>query len=191
MKKVLWHRAGMFTMLIDLRKLCEPLSDDIRNSLITFSTRYPYARVCTVGLWGDGFHGTASLHLDTSEHSSASVEKWQKNGPNWYGEDDKGRFCNNCWDFEHCTGEYSFPDYPDLYQVEHDTPVEYVALNGTHAVADEGDDGKNRLVFPFLKAVLASFQPFSGLLKDTPFRAGVQMRDSRCEDFWLVELDGG
>jgi hypothetical protein len=174
-------------MLIDLRKLREPLAADIRNSLLTFSAEHPDTQVSTVGLWGDGFHGTASLHLDTPENSAAFVNEWLKEGPAYYGQDAKGRFCNSCWDFPHCIGEYSFPEYPDLYEA--DPPVDYVTLDGTTARAEagEGNEGKNRIVFPLLKAVLVSFQPFSGLVRASPFRVGVQMRDSRFAEFWVED----
>jgi hypothetical protein len=180
-------------MVIDLRKLREPLAADVRKSLIAFSTQHPNTPISTVGLWGDGFHGTASLHVDTPDHSAAFVKKWLKNGPDWYGEDSQGRFCNNCWDFPHCVGEYSFPGYPDLYLAEVDATVDYIILDGTTERAEkhEGDEGKNRIVFPFLKVVVAEFQPFPELSRVAPFRVGVQMRDSRCEEFWLVEIKRG
>jgi hypothetical protein len=179
-------------MLIDLRKLREPLAADIRKSLATFSSKQPNTSISSVALWGDGFHGTASLHVDTPDHSAAFVKEWVKNGPDWYGEDRQGRFCHNCWDMAHCIGEYSFPGYPDLYQADVEAPVDYITLNGTkeRAEADEGDEGKNRIVFPFLKVVLAKFEPFRELSRVAPFRVGVQMRDSRCEEFWLVEIRG-
>lgn len=117
-------------MLIDLRHSVEPLAASIRESLDCFTAQHPNTPVSTVGLWGDGFHGSASLHLDTPEHSAAFVNKWLKNGSAWYGEDEKGRFCNNCWDFPYCISEYGFRDYPDLYQGEADAPVDYIALDG-------------------------------------------------------------
>jgi hypothetical protein len=180
-------------MQIDLRKLRKPLAADIRKSLAAFCAQHPNTPISTVGLWGDGFHGKASLHLDTPEHSAAFVKEWLKNGAAWYGEDRHGRFCNNCWDFPHCIGEYRFPGYPDLYQVDADAPLDYITLEGPRerAEADEGDEGKNRLVFPFLKVVLAEFEPFGELSRVAPFRAGVQMHDSRCEEFWLVGISEG
>jgi hypothetical protein len=174
------------TILIDLRKLREPLVANIRASLLAFAARHPDTPVCTVGLFGDGFHGTASLHLDAPDNSAAFVQEWAKHGPGWYGEDDQGRYCNSCWDFPHCIGEYTFPGYPDLYEAERDAAVDYVTLDGAkeRAEANQGDEGKNRIVFPFLRTVLASFQPFARLHRVAPFRVGVQMHDSRFAEFW-------
>jgi hypothetical protein len=89
---------------------------------------------------GDGFHGTAPLHLDTPENSAEHVKEWLKDGPDWYGEDHKGRYCDSCWDFEHFIGDYSFPGYPDLYQTDVGAPVDYITLDGTkeRAEADQG-----------------------------------------------------
>ena len=176
-------------MVIDLREMRRPLVDDIRESLATFSGKHPGTLISTVGLCGDGFHGIVSLHADTPEHSTASVRKWAKNGPAWYGEDRQGRFCNNCWDFKHCIGEFTLSGYPDLYSAPEDDPTDYITLEGakTRAEPTDGNEGKNRIVFPFLIATLAEVSPFPMLAKAAPFRVGVQMLDSRCVDFWLVE----
>ncbi len=179
------------TPLIDLRNLWKPLTADIQNSLVTFITQHPHTHVCTVGFQGDGFHGIASMHADTPEHSAAFVAEWHKNGPAWYGEDEKGCFCNNCADFLYCIGEYSLPGYPDLYQIDVNSPVDYITLEGTteRAEPDEGDEGMNRVVFPFLKTVVSSFQPFAQLSRASPFRVGIQMHDSLLKEFWIVEFD--
>jgi hypothetical protein len=186
-----WGRIKVtLTMLIDLRKLREPVTVWVRDSLITFSTEYPNTQVSTVGLWGDGFHGTAALHLDTPENSAEHVKEWLKDGPDWYGEDHKGRYCDSCWDFEHFIGDYSFPGYPDLYQMDVDAPVDYITLDGTkeRAEADQGDQGMHRIVFPFLKAVLLSDLPFARLARTPPFRVCVQMKERLFEEFWTVEI---
>jgi hypothetical protein len=177
-------------MLIDLRKLREPVTVWVRDSLISFSTEYPNTQVSTVGLWGDGFHGTAALHLDTPENSAEHVKEWLKDGPGWYGEDHNGRYCNSCWDFEHFVGDYSFPGYPDLYQTDVDAPVDYITLDGTkeRAEADQGDQGMHRIIFPFLKVVLLSDLPFARLARTPPFRLCVQMKERLFEEFWTAEI---
>src|SRR5262249_52778280 len=148
--------------------------------------------ICTVAVWADGFHGFASVHLDTPAHSAAFVKRVLKNGPAWYGEDREGRFCDSPCDFPHRLAEFHFPGYPDLYRVEGDEPVDYITLEGIRerAEADEGNKGKNRIVFAFLKVVLADLQPFPYLSWAAPFRVGVRMLDSRCEEFWLVSIQG-
>ena len=179
------------TILIDLRKFREPLAAEIQRSLIDFSVQHPNVEVCTVGIAGDGFHGLAALFLDTPEHSAAHVEEYLKHGIGWYGEDENGRFCNSCPDFPYCIGEYCLPDYPDFYQSRGDISIDYITLDGNEerVEIDEGDEGMNRLVFPFLKTIIASFQPFTLLLRAIPFRVGVQMHDSRYEEFWSVEVE--
>ena len=169
------------TILIDLRKMRKALADEIGASLLAFSSQYPRTQICTVGPLGDGFHGRASLYLDTPDHSAASVQRWAKNGPAWYGDDDQGRFCDSPCDFPYCIGEYRFAGYPDLYKTGSDAAVDYVTLEGVkvRVEAAEGDEGNNRIVFPFLRTVLASFEPFDQLARVTPFRIGLRMHDSR------------
>jgi hypothetical protein len=179
-------------MLVDLRNLREPLVADIRNSLEEFLAEYPNTPICTIGLFGDGFHGSASLHLDTPDHSAAFVKEWVENGIGWCGEDSQGHYCNSCWDFPHCIGEFAFSEYPDLYQAEVEFPVDYINLDGTkaHAQEAEGDEGMHRILFPLLKAALRSFEPFGQLYQVAPFRVGVQMRDSDLKEFWLLKVNG-
>jgi len=188
---VAWARIKVtITMLIDLRKLREPLTVWVRDSLITFSSEYPNTQVSTVGLWGDGFHGTAALHLDTPENSAEYVKAWLKEGPGCYGEDHQGRYCDSCWDFEHFIGDYAFPDYPDLYQTDVDAPVDYITLDGTIARAepDQGDQGMHRIILPLLKAVLLSDLPFARLVRTPPFRLCVQMKERLFQEFWTVDI---
>jgi hypothetical protein len=175
-------------MLIDLRKIREPLADDIRKSLAAFSAQHLDTPVCTVGVFGDGFHGAASLYLDTPDHSSAFVKEWRDQGPAWYGRDSEGTFCNSCCDFPHCIGEYEFLGYPDFYEADIDAPIDYITIDGVRerVEAEEGDEGKNRIVFPFLKIVVAEFEPFRQLSRVAPFRVGVQMHDSAYKEFWTV-----
>jgi hypothetical protein len=162
-------------MLIDLRKLYAPLTADIRESLTTFASENAGIRICTVVLWGDGFHGKAWLHLDTPEHSAAWVEEWLKEGPGWVGGDPYGRFCNSCFEFAHHFGVYTFPEYPDFYEADDEEPAEYITLDGAKVVVepDEGDAGKHRAIYPFLKAVLTELLPFPELRRVAPFRVGV------------------
>lgn len=178
-------------MLIDLRKLREPLTEKMRKALVSFSKKHPDEQICTVAIWGDGFHGTAALWLNTPDSSAASVKANIDHGFAWYGEDRQGRFCNSPCDFCYSLGEFDFPRYPDFYRVEDDIPVDFITLEGTKERADpeEGDERKNQIVFPFLKAVVTDLQPFAELSRVAPFRVGVRMHDSWCEEFWLVEIE--
>jgi hypothetical protein len=188
------------TILIDLRKMRKPLANDIGASLLAFSSQHQDTPICTVALFGDGFHGRASLFLDTPDHSAASVQWCVEKGLDWYGEDDQGRFCESPCDFPCLIGEYRFSGYPDLYKTGSDGPargmhpaVDYITLEGVkvRAEAAEGNEGNNRIVFPFLRAVLASFEPFAQLSRAAPFRAGVRMLGSRLLEFWSVEIGKG
>jgi hypothetical protein len=56
--------------------------------------------------------------------------------------------------------------------------------------ADEGDAGKHRVVYPFLKAVLTGFQPFAELTRVAPFRVGVAVGRGWA-DFWVLDVKSG
>lgn len=173
-------------MDIDLRQYWLPLAADIHRSLRGFTQKNPAVQVCTVGIFGDGFHGTASLHLDTPAHSSAFVTQW---GSSAAGTDDVGMFCANCWDFEYCVGQFEFPNYPDLYKHNPKEPLAFVSLEGTRGLVDptEGDEGQHCYVFPFLRRLLGSFEPYTDLRRTLPFRVGVQMRESEFIEFWRMD----
>jgi hypothetical protein len=172
--------------LIDLRMYSDLVTAFVRESLTEFAAQHRHTKVSAIGLFGDGFHGTAALHADTAEHSAAFIET--RTDPGSYGEDEKGKFCNNCWDFAYCLGACTLTGYPDLYDGDATAPVDVITLDGkrVRASADEGDDGLHRVALPFLKSILSSFEPFSGLLRDSLFRAGVQMQDSTIQEFWIV-----
>src|SRR5688500_11943764 len=103
-------------MKIDLRKYWLPLQSDIERSLGAFTQRCPNIEICTVGLYGDGFHGFAGLYIDTQAHSAEFIRQWAGCGS--VLEDTTGRYCSNCPDFAYGLDDFPFPDYPDLY--EHD-----------------------------------------------------------------------
>jgi hypothetical protein len=127
----------------------------------------------------------------TPEHSAAWVEEWLKEGPGWTGEDQYGRYCNSCFEFAHHFGEYTFPGHPDFDKAEEE-PAEYITLDGARVIdeANDGDAGKHRVVYPFLKTVLTGLQPFPELTRVAPFRVGVAVGRGWV-DFWVLDLKSG
>jgi hypothetical protein len=81
-----------------------------------------------VGLFGDGFHGSASLHVDTRAHSSEFVRLWAGRGS--VLQDQAGQFCSNCPDFEFCLGTFRFHHYPDLYELDQQEDLSFISLDG-------------------------------------------------------------
>jgi hypothetical protein len=175
-------------LLIDLRKMREPLVANIKRAIRDFSAHHPDVSICTVGIFGDGFHGVASLAFDTPDHSNAFVDKWIQTGPDWYGRDEVGCYCNSFEDFAYHIDDFTFEGYPDLYE-KGEEPVEFVSLDGSHHCvhAHEGDEGYDQVLFPFLKAILVEFGSFHGLRRATPFRAGVHMHGADLEQFWVAQ----
>jgi hypothetical protein len=181
-------RHQMPPVLIDLRRMRESLAAKIERALRDFSAHHPDVPICTVGIFGDGFHGVASLALDTPDHSAAFVDKWIPSGPDWYGRDECGCYCNNCEDFAYYIDDFTFEGYPDLYE-KGEAPVEFITLDGTHhrVHAHDGDEGYDRVFFPFLKEILVEFGSFQALRRATPFRVGVHMHGADIEQFWVVQ----
>jgi hypothetical protein len=175
-------------LVIDLRPYWLPLVADIERALRAFREQHADVRISTVALYGDGFHGAAHLHLDTASHSAAFVQRWAGQGGSL--QDAAGTFCRNCPDFEFAAGDFSFAGYPDFYEIAETVPLSFVSLDGVRSPPvdpDMGDEGKHEHVFALLKRVLASFGSFAALSRSTPFRAGVQMIDSRYIKFWLLD----
>lgn len=171
---------------IDLRECLRSLPGQILESIGSFIRTHSNTPICTVSLWGDAFHGSASLHLDTAEHSAAHVARFMDDEESWPGTDRVGFFCNNSWDMAHCVGEFEFEGYPNLYET--DPPIEYVTLDGSRRrVEEESNRSLNEVVFPALRELLKSLYPFSQLHQDAPFRAGVKMQDSRLSEYDLLD----
>jgi hypothetical protein len=176
-------------IVVDLRQRRERLLADIRASLATFSDQHPHVEICTVGLWGDGFHGTISLHLDTPTHSQSYVDEWRERGIPAYWADDEGEFCLNCYDFQYHIGEYELLDYPDYYETDSEEPIEYINLDGSRSSVDrdQGNEAFHSILFPFLKEVIALFEPFPQLNRAAPFRVVAQTHESCFEESWILE----
>lgn len=176
-------------MEIDLRRYWLPLIAEVSKGLREFQLAHPDIKASTVGLFGDGLHGSASLHVDTLAHSAEFVRQWASSGS--VLRDEAGQFCSNCPDFEYCLGTFWFKDYPDFYELELED-LSFIGLDGKAALVDRasGDAGKHQHVFPFLKKLIAAVDPFPGLTRSTPFRVGVQMIDNQ-HQFWVVDTAAG
>jgi hypothetical protein len=188
-KRAGWANNEDAPMRIELREHFDWLRGELRRSLLWFRSRWP-DEISTVGLFGDGFHGTGSLHLDTPKQSAKLLQKMRrKYGVTELGRDEAGDYSNACWDFRHCVLEFTFPGYPNLYEAG-DEIVEFAVLDGAITIVrrEEGNEELNGAMFPFLKAVLKSLEPFAELRRIEPFRAGVEMHDSSFREFWRLAI---
>lgn len=167
--------SGEVTVEIDLRSIISPLVRQLRESLATFTGEHPDVEICTVGLYGDGFHGWISIWLDTPQHSAAHVAEWQGRSP--IGVDDLGTFCDNCPDFAFQVTEHEFADFPDFYEIAEDAGVSVRGLDGSvrRLDLDGGDEEMHEAIAaPLLRAVADELMPFSSLRRAQPFRVLLQ-----------------
>jgi len=178
--------------MLDLRELIAPYRTLVRETLKQFELENDciswscYAFDCAPA------HGRLGLNFDTTANSDSIVSQFEKNGPDWYGEDVAGRFNNNCADFAFCR-------YRDLHLYEDwvvpweaDAPFHYVDLEGSAVRIEQdqfGDEGFNSIIFPVLLRVRdleIDWVRANSRKREPTSRFGVQMCDSKFEEFSLL-----
>ncbi len=138
--------------------------------------------------------GWVAINFDTKEASDQIVEKYQHNGPAWYGEDKRGRFNNNCTDFKYCALlTHQIPEWQESYDsIGDDYLLDYIDHKGKKSVLNlevEGDDGINEFVFTLLKEIMIKNK--NEITKNSKnnaivSRIGIQMCDSEFEYFEII-----
>lgn len=172
---------------IDLRSYEDSITEFLSDSVERFASEHAGAKVSAMGIFCSSFPGYFVLAFDTREHSDLHVQEFQQNGPEWFGEDPKGTFCDNPPDFAFQFGEFEFPGFPDLHEV--DPSLSITTLDGSIQnvhLEHDGDEGLNEVIFPFLLAIIERFQGYLSLNREPIFRIGVCMHDSTFEKFWLA-----
>lgn len=172
--------------MIDLETARRPLHELIKKSLSSFAAEQPHVTWSTLALYACPWAGWIMTHLDTEANSDATVAAFEDQGPDWYGEDQWGRFNNNCPDFE-------FFEWREL-QVKHwrteyeeTDPIHVRDLSGRdHHIGTE-NEAINGLVFEFLRAVLLEYVDTvkaDPLMLQSRRRFGVQLLGSAFSEFW-------
>ncbi|TWT77166.1 hypothetical protein [Neorhodopirellula pilleata] len=179
----------MTNATIDLRPIRDLLSVFLKETCRSFTDAHPDVGVSTVALYVFPYSRIAGLCFDHQFHSDASVSEWQHKGPDWYGEDNAGLFCNSPADFAFPDfAEFELSSFPDLYDCDNRLLV--CDLNGDQTAVDRnatGDEGVNKAVFPAFCDLLREFDGWASLRTTAPFRIGVVMHDSTCQTFWQHE----
>lgn len=141
--------------------------------------------------------GWVGLNLDTHEHSDADVKQWEKNGPDWYHEDQWGRCCSNCADFafDHVV-EADFSHWSDWYEaLEVDEDPTIVDVSGRDRLISFSTNGDHAFGVPVFEMLLQAMQEERRTLFqkagkfDKLVRFGVQLCDSDKEWFERVLFD--
>lgn len=180
--------------MFDLPKQREALTDLIVDGLLRFEAVNPEVVWSNIAFDSCPWMGWVAINFDTKEKSDQIVAEYQHKGPAWYEEDKRGKFNNNCADFEYCAFlTHEIPEWHEAYEsIGEDYLVNCIDANGQSVLINlelEGDEGLNKIVFVLLKEILLnSVEKIKSLSKNKGIasRVGVQMCSSECEYFELL-----
>lgn len=174
---------------IDLRTFRQPLHTFLRDSIERFSQEHPEVIVSTVAVYGFFEQtGSGAISFDTQAHSDQRIAENLRNGFNWYGEDEGGRFSRSPADFAFpIFEEFVLEYYPDLLEQPDEEPLVFIDHLGRTQDSnweEKGDEGINHAVFPTLCEFVHEFEEWDAVHRDGRLRIGVVMHDSKCRTFW-------
>ena len=178
--------------MFDLREMIAPYRSLVRGTLEQFEREHGEVSWSCFAFDSAPAHGRLGLNFDTEANSDIIVERFAKNGPAWFGEDSVGRFNNNCADFSYCR-------YCDVYLAEEwvepweaDSPFRYIDLYGNSRSVNQeesGSEGFNSIIFSVLTRIRdleLDWVRSNSRNRASPARFGIQMCDSKFEDFTLL-----
>lgn len=176
--------------MINLTEFEKPIQEFIEITVSSFTQQYPVTKVASIGLYCCPASGWISMGFDTKTHSDQNVAEYKDQGPEWYGEDDRGEFCNNCPDFEF--ESFNMVDFPEWVEEYESGEILTVKIDDTSTkeidVEEEGDEALNEVFISFLTKVLKESERqsvFTKINREFTFRIGVQMLDSEYSEFWV------
>jgi hypothetical protein len=171
--------------MINFENARKPVAELIENSLSSFSAEKPDVTWSAFALYACPWSGWVASYFDTEPNSARIVAQFSANGPDWYGEDEWGRFNNNCPDFEF--GEWRFLGRPDWQSAYEETkPICVRDLSGADHLIDS-DEALNGLTCLFLQTVFSdqlALMTRRSIFPKGQYRFGVQLLDSRFVEFW-------
>ncbi|MDO0825500.1 hypothetical protein [Desulfosporosinus nitroreducens] len=178
--------------MINLAAFEKPIQKFIETSIASFSQQNPTTKVASFGLFCCPGSGWISIGFDTKTHSDENVAEFKDQGPEWYGKDDMGEFCNNCPDFEFAS--FNMVDIPEWVEEYESGEVMSIIIDDSITkeidVEEEGDEALNEVFITFLIKVLKESERqsvFTNINRESAFRIGVQMLDSEYSEFWVSE----
>jgi len=172
--------------MINLEDARKPVQELIESSLTSFASGKSDAAWCTFALYACPWAGWITTNFDTEANSAQIVAQFSANGPDWYAEDEWGRFNNNCPDFEVC--EWRSLELPD-WQTEYEEaePIHVRDSSGQDHFIGSDNEAINGLAFHFFRTVLSdqlSSMKRSLFFPKARHRFGVQLLDSQFSEFW-------
>lgn len=172
--------------MIDFEADRQFVKELIESSLGSFAAERPGVAWSTFALYACPWAGWITACFDSEANSAQTVAAIEANGPDWYGEDEWGRFNNNCPNFQFVEWRLlSLPHWQG--ECEAAEPIHVRDLSGQDHFIGSENEAINGLVFAFLrKVLLAEMQAMTGsrFLPRARYRFGVQLLDSGFLEFW-------
>lgn len=179
--------------MIELQAARQPVQDLIAESLSSFAQVQPDVVWSNFALYACPWSGWISTCFDTESRSVEHVAEFAKNGPDWYGEDEWGRFGNNCPDFQFVEWRLlALDQWHDEYETAE--PIHVRDLDGRDHFIGNANEEINGLVFAFLRSVLLEEMEKRAAVpspQGAHRRFGVQLLDSQFVEFWRDQPPGG
>lgn len=171
---------------IDFVRTKAAILEMLEQGLSMFAVEHPTVEVSAIGLFGHGYGRSASLCLETPEHSARHIEGQAEEG--LVKKDKVGQFNSSIYDFAYC--EYAsdnFEWWPSLYDVSQDFCI--LMPNGKTVRRSSDQDGNNAIDVPFFKLLREILReaPIPGVRRAKPFRLGVEMANSHLAEFWVAK----
>lgn len=178
--------------MFDLREMIAPYRSLVQETLEQFEREHGEVSWSCFAFDAAPAHGRLGLNFDTKATSDSIVERFAKNGPAWFGEDCAGRFNNNCADFAYCRYRDLdlFSEWAEPWET--DGSFRYIDLQGNSRSVNQeetGDEGFNSIIFSLLvhiRDLQLDWVRSNSHNRVSPARFGVQMCDSKFEDFTLL-----
>jgi hypothetical protein len=139
--------------MIDLRPLSAEVLALVQEALVRFEAEHPGELWSVIGVDSAPVFGWLRVSFDTKVNSDALVAQFEHHGPDWYGEDQHGRFNDNCEDFLYPGyQEIQKPEWHHEFMERNDCFSHIDATGVLHRTDMEslGNDGFNALIFPVL-----------------------------------------
>ncbi len=174
--------------MIDFRDAKQAVQGLIDVSLKTFAAELPDVAWSAFALYSCPWAGWVMTCFDTEAKSAEILAEFAKEGPDWYGEDEWGRFNNNCPDFRYFEWRaLEFPEWQTDYEDEDADQLHVRDLSGQDHFTGFENEAINGLTFSFLRSVLLERSAaLSGslLIPRSRHRFGVQILGDDFVEFW-------
>jgi len=172
--------------MIDFADSRGPLRELIENSLSGFASEHADVTWSTFALYACPWGGWITTSFDTKEKSAEIVAEISASGRDWFGEDEWGRFNDNCPDFQfHDWRGLELPSWQT--ECEEAEPIHVRDLSGRDHFIGCENEALNGLAFGFMRTVLLEqLESLRGspVFPKSRHRFGVQLLDSLCSKYW-------